>query len=193
VTQHPKPVLVLSKCLELEACRYNGATVRSEVVRRLFPYVDLRPVCPEVEIGLGTPRAPIRLVGTKERQRLIQPATGRDLTPAMTAFAKSYLDELGDVDGFVLKGRSPSCGIENTKIHSSGSESHHVGTGPGVFGRAVKERFPQAVVASEEQLEDVRFRHHFLVELFLRARLRSGEDPALIYALLEPYPRELME
>lgn len=57
----PKPVLVLSQCLELEPCRYNGERIPFDLVRELEPWVEYRPVCPEVEIGLGVPRDTIRL------------------------------------------------------------------------------------------------------------------------------------
>ena len=60
--QHPRPILVLSKCLELEACRYNGQKIRAPFVLQLMPHVETNPVCPEVEIGLGIPRDPIRLI-----------------------------------------------------------------------------------------------------------------------------------
>ncbi len=181
---HPKPSLVLSKCLELDACRYNGESIRSDVVRALLPHVDVRPVCPEVEIGLGTPRDPIRLVGSKERHRLVQPSTGRDLTTEMTAFAKGYLDGAGEVDGFILKSHSPSCGIKDTKIHSNRSDSQLAGKGAGLFGAAVKERYPQAAIEDEGQLNDFRLRHHFLTKLFIRARFRETRRRRTIAALV---------
>src|SRR6478609_4821593 len=55
-----RPRIVLSRCLELDACRYNGAAIRAPLVRRLEDHVELIPICPEVEVGLGVPRDPIR-------------------------------------------------------------------------------------------------------------------------------------
>ena len=60
----PKPVLVLSQCLELEPCRYNGERIPFDFVRHLEPWVEFRPVCPEVAVGLGVPRDTIRLVAS---------------------------------------------------------------------------------------------------------------------------------
>ncbi|MEJ2504398.1 MAG: DUF523 domain-containing protein, partial [Gemmatimonadota bacterium] len=107
-----RPRLVLSRCLELEACRYNAQLIRSSVVRLLEPFVEFVPVCPEVEVGLGVPRDPIRLVegGGGGGLRLVQPSTGRDLTQAMHSFAHAYADATNGVDGLLLKSRSPSCG-----------------------------------------------------------------------------------
>ena len=48
-----RPRLVLSRCLELDACRYDGASIRAPVVRRLAAHVELMPICPEVAVGLS--------------------------------------------------------------------------------------------------------------------------------------------
>jgi NADPH-dependent 2,4-dienoyl-CoA reductase/sulfur reductase-like enzyme len=71
-----KPVVVVSKCLGFAHCRFNGLTISSHTVDKLKPHVDFRPVCPEVEIGLGIPRDPVRIVKKADELRLIQPATG---------------------------------------------------------------------------------------------------------------------
>lgn len=106
----PRPRLVLSRCLELDACRYNAVSIRAPLVPALDPWLELVPVCPEVEVGLGVPRDPIRLVREGSGTRLLQPSTGRDLTQEMAAFSDRFLGGLDYVDGFLLKARSPSCG-----------------------------------------------------------------------------------
>jgi len=113
---HPKPNVVVSKCLEFEACRYNGQMIHDAFVRKLEKHVNYVPVCPEVAIGLGVPRFPIRIVSPKER-RLIQPATGRDITGDMSRFCEEFLSSLNEVDGFILKFRSPSCGFKDVRIY----------------------------------------------------------------------------
>ena len=111
-----RPKVVVSKCIEFAACRYNGLMISSDVVKALMPYVDFVPVCAEVEIGLGLPRDPIRVASGANGLRLLQPSTGADVTNEMVSFATSYLGSLPAVDGFVLKSRSPSCGIKDVKI-----------------------------------------------------------------------------
>jgi uncharacterized protein YbgA (DUF1722 family)/uncharacterized protein YbbK (DUF523 family) len=170
--------VVVSECLELAAVRYNGQTIRAPFVRSLARHVDLRPICPEVSIGLGVPRDPIRIVEEDGERRLVQPSTGRDLTEAMVQFSEDFLSSLGDVDGFILKSRSPSCGIRDTKIHS-GPEGMPVGKDAGFFGRAVLERFPRAAVEHEGRLTNRRLRHHFLTTVFTWARFRGlRSDPS---------------
>ncbi|PAM95776.1 cytoplasmic protein, partial [Flavobacterium sp. IR1] len=97
-----KPRVVVSKCLEFEACRYNGEKIPDKLIEKLSPYVEFIPVCPEVEIGLGTPREVIRLVASGDEARLKQPETGRDLTELMEEYSNDFLSELEEVDGFIL-------------------------------------------------------------------------------------------
>ena len=170
---HPRPTVVTSKCLELDACRYDGEVVKAPFIEKLMPHVDLDPVCPEVEIGLGIPRDPIRLVAVEGARRLVQPTTGRDVTDRMEAFGARFLDERGEVDGFILKSRSPSCGIRDTKIFGSTDDPRPEGRGQGMFAAAVLERFPNAAVEDEGGLTNFRLRHHFLTRLFARASFRS--------------------
>ena len=76
----PKPIVVLSECLEFEACRYNGQVIPDSFVKQIEPYVNFMPVCPEIEIGLGVPRDPIRVISQGTETRLFQPVTGRDIS-----------------------------------------------------------------------------------------------------------------
>ena len=102
----PRPCLVSSKCIEFEACRYNGLIIKSSLVKHLKKYADFFPVCPEVEIGLGIPRDPIHLEEDQGQIMLIQPSTGSDYTGRMLNFADSFLKSVEGVDGFILKNKS---------------------------------------------------------------------------------------
>jgi hypothetical protein len=68
----PKPNVVVSKCLGFAKCRYDGDIVLDVIVDRLKPYVNYTTVCPEVEIGLGIPRNPIRVISDKGKLYLYQ-------------------------------------------------------------------------------------------------------------------------
>jgi uncharacterized protein YbgA (DUF1722 family)/uncharacterized protein YbbK (DUF523 family) len=172
---HGIPVVVLSKCLEQEACRYNAQVVRDDFVRELEPFVEYVTVCPEVEIGLGVPRDPIRLVRIGGSTRLVQPTTGRDLTDAMDTFAESFLSDLRPVDGFILKNRSPSCGIKDVKLHSEHAKTAPHGKGPGQFAEHVLRLYGDLAVEDEGRLRNPRLRHHFLTRLYAHAGLREVE------------------
>ena len=137
--------IVISKCLGFEATRYNGKIVESPWLKELASRVTLVPVCPEVEIGLGVPRKPINLVKYENGVKVIQDETGYDLSEEMVSFSQGYLRFVGDVDAFVLKSKSPSCGLETTKIH----ENDKITLGSGVFAELARKMFPDAVFVDE--------------------------------------------
>lgn len=118
-----KPKVVLSKCIEFANCRYDGSMIASDFVTALEPHVDFIPVCAEMEIGLGVPRDSIRIVSIKGEQRLIQPTTGQDVSEKMRDFSTHFLSSLPEVDGFILKYRSPSCGMKDIKVYSGSAKA----------------------------------------------------------------------
>ncbi len=169
-----RPIIVLSRCLEKEACRWNGDVIRSEVVRELEPFVEYVTTCPEVAIGLGIPRDPIRAAWDDDTLHLIQPATGRDVTDAMTAYAQEFLDALGEVDGFLLKSRSPSCGVKDVKYyHSTEDKAMVKEKGSGFFGGQVWERYEHKAIEDEGRLLNFTIREHFFTRIFTMARCRD--------------------
>ncbi|NIP36563.1 MAG: DUF523 domain-containing protein, partial [Thermoplasmata archaeon] len=89
--------------MEHDPVRYNGQMIPDDFVRGLRPHVDFVLVCPEVAIGLGVPRDTVRLVEVEGDVRMLQPATGRDVTEEMRGFVSKFLDDVGEVDGFILK------------------------------------------------------------------------------------------
>ncbi len=179
-----RPRIVSSKCLEFEACRYNGVMIPDPFVRKLIPLADFYPVCPEMEIGLGVPRDPIRVVSDGGALKLLQPTTGLDCTERMLSFCRSFLDSLGEADGFLLKYRSPSCGIKDVKIHSPKEDAPALGKGAGFFGKAVLERFPLLPIEDEGRLNNFTIREHYLTRLFTLADYRrvaaAGEMSGLV-------------
>ena len=167
-----RPVVVISRCLELEPVRYDGAVIPHEFVRSLAPWVHYVPVCPEVEIGLGVPRDPVRIVRVNGEARLLQPETNRDLTAELSRFAHDFLRDLTDVDGFLLKNRSPSCGIGDVKIYQGATDPAPSARGAGLFGGLILEHHDGLAIEDEGRLRDYRIREHFLTKLFGLARLR---------------------
>lgn len=167
------PRVVISKCLGFARCRWNGLTIADEFVERLKPHVDFLTVCPEVEIGLGVPRDPIRLVFEEKKLRIKQPATGVDFTNKMQEFCSTFLSSIKDIDGFILKSRSPSCGIKEVKIYPDIGKSAALQKGSGLFGSAVQTRFPCYPVEDEGRLRNFAIREHFLKRLFTLSRFRA--------------------
>ena len=179
-----KPRVVVSKCLEFDHCRYNGDMISSLIVAKLKEYVDFLPVCAEMEIGLGTPRSPVRIILEKGEHRLIQPISGKDVTEDMKAFCTDFLNSLGDVDGFILKFRSPSCGLKDVKVYPSVSNSGAIGKTSGYFGEAVLKRYPFLPIEDEGRLRNDRIKEHFLTKLFIFAAFRKVKSKGSIKDLI---------
>ncbi|MFC1729646.1 YbgA family protein [candidate division KSB1 bacterium] len=171
-----KPNIVVSKCLEFEACRYNGQRIPDGFIRRIAPYVNFIKVCPELEIGLGAPREPVRLVKKSDRISLVQLTTERDVTADMNAFTEQFLGNLENIDGFILKYRSPSCGMREVKLYPGTHKVQPSGKGSGLFGGEVIKRYQYLAVEDEARLNNPRISEHFLTKLFLRVRFRHVKN-----------------
>lgn len=106
-------------------------------------FVKWVPICPEVEIGMGTPRETIRLEGSVDDPPLIATKSGVDHTNAMKRWSKQRMKALDELDlhGFVLKRASPSCGAFRVKVHPENGGTP-LNRGQGVFARALAQRCP---------------------------------------------------
>lgn len=164
----------ISACLLGEQVRYDGGHKRNPyLVETLGAYVEWVPVCPEVEMGLGTPRETLRLVRIGEEIRMVMPKTGVDHTEGMRSFARRRANELAgqDLCGYILKKGSPSCGMERVRVY----DVHGVPdkSSLGLFAEALLERFPDLPVEEEGRLADPRLRENFIERVFAYHRLRQ--------------------
>lgn len=180
-----KPTVVVSRCLGFDKCRYNGDTIPDKFVKKLGAYVNYITVCPEVDIGLSIPRETIRLVLENDEISLFQPSTGRELTKEMTSFTHEFLTSLPRVEGFILKGRSPSCGTKDVKIYLGKKKAVGSIKGAGLFGKAVSENFPEAAIEEEGRLTNFKIREHFLTKLFTFFKLSQVEKSNSIAKLVD--------
>lgn len=167
-----KPIIIASKCLGFAACRYNGVSLPDPLIEALKPFVEYKTVCPEVEIGLGVPREPIRIITEDGRLKLYQPATGKDITSDMTTFADKFLSGVKELDGFILKFRSPSCGLKSVKVYPGREKKGSVSTAPGFFGAEVQKRFAFYPIEDEGRLKNFGIREYFLTKLFIFTKFR---------------------
>jgi len=164
--------LGVSACLLGERVRYDGGHKRDAFLTDVLgPHVEWVPVCPELEIGLGVPRPTLRLEGRTTAPRLVQESSGADLTARMRDYARRRAGELKrlELDGYVLKRGSPSCGLLRVPVHG-----HHGAprAGRGLFAAALTARLPRLPVEEEGRLGDAVLRARFLERVLARARRR---------------------
>ncbi|MEO0130946.1 MAG: DUF1722 domain-containing protein [candidate division WOR-3 bacterium] len=166
-----KPKIIISRCF-LEPVRYNGEIVKDFFIEKLKDYVDFFDICPEVEIGLGVPRPRVIIIKENNNRRLIQPETKRDLTKEMERYIQEKLDSLDDFDGFILKAKSPSCGVGSAKFHSEDGR-RIIGRGYGFFAEGIRKRFPYLPLEDEGRLRNPEIKKHFLIRIFAFAEIRD--------------------
>jgi uncharacterized protein YbgA (DUF1722 family) len=122
---------------------------------------------------MGTPRETLRLVRADEGVRMLTTRTTVDHTDRMRAWAKRRADALAreDLDGYVLKKDSPSCGMERVKVY--GGSGVATREGRGLFAAVLLARFPLLPVEEEGRLTDPTLRENFIERMFAYRRLKT--------------------
>ena len=159
----------ISACLMGENVRFNGSHKRSRFCTDVLSrYFDFRPVCPEVAVGLGTPREPIRLVASDSADQNPR-AVGvsnpdLDVTSDLEHYADKCADSMNDLCGFILMQKSPSCGLFEVKRYLE--NGHPEGKTSGVFARQLRKRMPLLPIEEAGRLNDAALRENFMVRVY---------------------------
>ena len=173
LTTH-KPRVGISQCLLGDAVRYDGGHKRDTYLTEvLAPFVEWVPVCPEVEAGLGTPREAMHLSGDPKAPRLLTIRTKIDHTDTLQAFSQRRVKEIRDcdLDGYIFKRNSPSCGVHRVKVYR---EKGYPGRqGKGIFSAAIQETFPLLPIEEEGRLNGAPIRENFIVRIFCYRRWKT--------------------
>jgi len=166
--------LGVSSCLLGEKVRFDGGHKLDHfLVDTLGCYVEFVPVCPEVEMGLPTPRQALRLIGDAAAPRMVFSRSGEDITERMQAWAEEKVVALEQENlcGFVFKSRSPSSGMERVKLYDRSGVPKTDGVG--LFARAFMDHFPLLPVEEDGRLNDPVLRENFIECLFTFRRWRQ--------------------
>lgn len=174
-----RPLVGISSCLTGQKVRYDGTVKRDRwIVDQLGRYVDYRPYCPEVAIGLGTPRPPIRLVGTPESMRVVGVDDASvDVTGDLEDYALSTAAQLGGISGYVFMSKSPSCGMERVRLYAD--NGHASKTGVGAYARVLMQSLPNLPCEEEGRLNDPMLRENFVNRVFAYRRWQSVRQSGL--------------
>lgn len=172
-TTQKRPLVGVSSCLLGAPVRYNGGHSRYRFLTdELDRHVDWLPVCPEAEIGLGVPRPTLQLRRRGDQDRVISSKDGADHSDDLAGTADRHLDRLRRLDGYVLKNKSPSCGLLALPVFDD--NGHRVGgTGRGAFAARLTELLPRLPVEEQGRLSDAVLRELFVERVFAHARLRN--------------------
>ena len=162
----------ISRCLPEEAVRYNGGHKLSHYCRdQLASYFEYPATCHEVEIGLGVPREPMRLVeqGAEQDSRIRELEIkdhSKDHTEALANLADQKAEDLQPLCGFIFMQNSPSCGAYRVKAYHPNGKVQHA-NGKGVFAGRVMQSMPWLPVEESGRLMDAQLRENFVTRVFV--------------------------
>jgi len=168
----PRLQLGISSCLLGQSVRYDGSHKRDAYICDVLQqHADFFPLCPEMQIGLGAPRPPIQWINIDGhvRVRAVNKPDG-DFTDALNGVADAQLASLQTLDGFIVKSRSPSCGLSDAPIHQA--DQHSSSYRAGAFTERLRILLPQLPIIDEQQLSDARLREDFIASAYRYARRR---------------------
>ncbi|MCE4057404.1 YbgA family protein [Pseudomonas sp. Au-Pse12] len=174
-----KPKIAISACLMGVEVRYNGGHKESRLCSRvLTEHFDFVPLCPEVAIGMGTPREPIRLVGDPEQPRAVGTVDAAlDVTQPLVEYGERMAAQVGDLCGYIFMQNSPSCGLERVKVYQANGIPHRNG-GRGLYAQAFCQKHPDLPVEEAGRLNDPVLRENFLTRVYVyrdwQALLKQG-------------------
>jgi len=170
--QNSQPRVAVSACLLGQRVRYDGNQKQHAFVcRQLQKWITLEAICPEVEIGMGVPRPPINLIDVAGRIRAVGvDQTGLDVTQQLNCFGSKAAQQLSEIDGYIFKARSPSCGVKSTPIKRSDGSSKK---GAGLFAAQIMRQLPLLPVVEESKLETFAQQLNFLQRVAAHQRWRG--------------------
>ncbi|WP_279043954.1 YbgA family protein [Cedecea davisae] len=158
----------ISACLLGENVRFDGGHKRMAfAVNDLAPWVRFEAICPEMAIGLPTPRPALRLVKINEGEIALRFSnqTEGDLTAAMQDFSSRRVSGLEHLCGYIVCAKSPSCGLERVRVYDADSKNNRK-SGTGIFTTELQRQFPWLPVEEDGRLCDPAIRENFVERVY---------------------------
>jgi len=164
----------VSACLLGQKVRFDGGHKHNRYLTdTLADFFELVSVCPEAEVGMGTPRETVRLEGDLENPNMVAPRSGKDWTARMNKWSRMRTRQLAeeDLSGFVFKKASPSCGVFRVSVMQANGQP--LAKGRGLFAAEFTRRYPLVPVEVEGRLHDPGLRENFLERVFAYHRVKE--------------------
>jgi len=168
-----KIIIGTSSCLLGSRVRHDGSHKRDRFLTDvLSEYFDFQPFCPETSIGMSIPRPAIRLIRRSDEIRLVESdKPENDYTESMQELSARYAAGLNDISGYILKSKSPSCGMERVNLYNE--KGYPEKKGVGLFAYELIKANPHLPVEEEGRLHDARLRENFIERVFAFHRWRE--------------------
>jgi len=172
-----KPRLGISACLLGLPVRFDGGHKQNNFIQAsLASHIELVSICPEVEAGFAIPRPTMQLRLRGEDIRLVMSkGEHEDVTGIMNDYASKKMNDLSQLDGFIFKKNSPSCGVFRVPVVIN-THGYREKTGRGLFAQAFMQRYPLVPVEEEGRLNDAGIRENFIERVFSYQRWKGVDD-----------------
>jgi len=174
-----KITIGVSACLLGREVRFDGGHKRSRFITdTLAGHFELLAFCPEVAIGMGTPRQPIRLTGDAQSPEAVGVKTPElNVTQPLRAYGEKIAGDIHGLCGFIFKKDSPSCGVARVKVYNAAGMPERVGTG--LFASEIMNAHPLLPVEEEGRLNDADLRENFITRVYVYARWKELIDSGI--------------
>ena len=167
----------VSSCLLGDEVRFDSGHKRNAYINNVLAnYFDFNKFCPEVAIGLGIPREPVRLVLFDQNIHCVGTKNADlDVTEDLYNIAEEQKHWQQQLCGYILKKDSPSCGMERVRLYKGDVPDR---SGVGLYAHRLMQNFPDLPVEEEGRLEDAHLRENFIQRVYVYWRwkkLMAGE------------------
>jgi uncharacterized protein YbbK (DUF523 family)/uncharacterized protein YbgA (DUF1722 family) len=188
-TDSEKPTLWVSGCILGHEVRFDGGHKKQNfVTQKLSEVVNLVPLCPEVEGGMGTPRESIRLVTIGGVPRALGNRSSEDYTDQLAQWGDDFLkdSQRHQVNGVIFKKGSPSCGLERVRVYPHGEkDAIPERDGRGLFAQQAVDKYEDLPFSEDGWLNDTSMKERFLIQIFTDFRFQKTCDQKSVVELLE--------
>lgn len=134
-----KKKVAVSACLLGEKCRYDGKeNFNKSLVDQLNKHYEILPFCPE-DYCFSTPRPTMDLVNKESHIVAISNETHENLSEPILEYAREFFKKHQEIELFIGKDRSPSCGVKSAKLYSPKKELISTNA-TGLMARVAKEQ-----------------------------------------------------
>ncbi len=139
--------VAISACLLGEKCRYDASDNKDILLLAKLKGAELIPFCPE-DATFGSPRSTMDLVETEEGHKALSNITGEDLSAPILQYAIAFFNRHKDLDLFIGKDRSPSCGVCSARLYDE-EKNLLSATEAGLMAKEAKKRNINCVDAED--------------------------------------------
>jgi len=171
MTKLPMQIQIgVSQCLMGDKVRFDAGHKREAFIcNTLSQFFEFIAICPEVDIGLGVPRPPIRLIGDPKIPKLVSTNDeSEDYTHIMKQYSQQKVTTLKSVSGYILKSKSPTCGLFRVKVYQDKGVPSK--TSRGIYAKILAEKYPNLPIEEEGRLQDPMLRENFLERVYIYRR-----------------------